>query len=283
MKSENELKEDVGDVPTKKACVAGLGSEISPIFNYVSSLSGEAFANVAHRNVGVISELQTSFNWFCKFLFHSQLDFRDIPFEEALKSVHWSKYPRFVLNTFRKSKTYKLKTLKQFKAMVEYFYCKVFGADRLFDFLKDPNVGVRVVVHQNALRFVRSQRFTGVPFYVIVEELAGYLEAIPQSELMIQAGHDSVMYSQGLSQLLFGLLRFLPHHCDSALAIGGRTEPVTLFGREFRSVGLVSRVENRMLSFKVGDEINVFYAMGSNKSSYNFACMCGSPNCVSLK
>ena len=283
MESENELGDEVEDVPTKKACIAGLGSEVSPVFSYVSSLSGEAFADIAHRNVGVISELQTSFNWFCKFLFHSTLDFRDVPFEEALKSVHRSKYPRFVLNTLGKSKSYKSKTIKQFKVMVEYFYDKVFGLGRIFDFQKDPVVGVRVVVHQNALRFVRSQRFTGVPFYVIVEELAGYLEAIPQSELMIQAGHDSVMYSQGLSQLLFGLLRFLPHHCDSALAIGGRTEPVTLFGREFRSVGLVSRVENRMLSFKVGDEINVFYAMGSNKSSYNFACMCGSPNCVSLK
>ena len=85
MEPENELKEEVEDVPTKKACISGLGEEVSPIFSYVASLSGEAFANVAHRNVGVISELQTSFNWFCKFLFHSQLDFRDVPFEEALK------------------------------------------------------------------------------------------------------------------------------------------------------------------------------------------------------
>ena len=283
MESENESKEDVGDAPTKKACIAGLGSEVSPVFSYVSSLSGEAFANIAHRNFGVLSELQTSFNWFCKFLFHSPLDFRDVPFEEALKSVHRSKYPRFVLNTLGKSKSYKSRTIRQFKAMVEHFYDKVFGPDRLFDFLKDPNVGVRVVVHQNALRLVKSPRCTGVPFFVIVEGLAGYLEAIPQSELMIRAGHDSVMYSQGMPQLLFGLLRFLPHHCDSPLAIGGRTDPITMFGREFRSVGLVSRVEHRVLSFKVGDEVNVFYAMGSDKSSYNFVCMCGSPNCISLK
>ena len=43
MESENESKEDVGDAPTKKACIAGLGSEVSPVFSYVSSLSGEAF------------------------------------------------------------------------------------------------------------------------------------------------------------------------------------------------------------------------------------------------
>ena len=85
MDPESEPNEEVGDAPAKKACVNGLGSEVSPIFSYVASLSGEAFANVAHRNVGVISELQTSFNWFCKFLFHSQLN---VPFEEALKSVH---------------------------------------------------------------------------------------------------------------------------------------------------------------------------------------------------
>ena len=64
MEPENELKEEVEDVPTKKAYISGLGSELSPSFSYMASLSGEAFANIAHRNFGVISELQTSFNWF---------------------------------------------------------------------------------------------------------------------------------------------------------------------------------------------------------------------------
>ena len=50
MESISESNEEIEDIPAKKACIGGLGGVVFPIFSYVASLSGEAFANIAHGN-----------------------------------------------------------------------------------------------------------------------------------------------------------------------------------------------------------------------------------------
>ena len=46
---------------------------------------------------------------------------------------------------------------------------------------------------------------------------------------------------------------------------------------------MISCDSERGDSFKVGDEVNVFYGMGRNKSDYDFDCKCGSSNFISLQ
>ena len=56
MGSENELEDEVEDVPTKKACVSGLGSEVSPVFSYVSSIEMlESFRSCKPVSIGSAS------------------------------------------------------------------------------------------------------------------------------------------------------------------------------------------------------------------------------------
>ena len=96
---------------------------------------------------------------------------------------------------------------------------------------------------------------------------------------MVDAGYDSVYSHNGNPTLLYGLLRFLAHHCSSKLVLNGRTQLAELYGYKLRSIGL-SPVIPDSTSFAIGEEINVNYHMGS-RSSFNFVCNCGSSACIS--
>jgi hypothetical protein len=179
-------------------------------------------------------------------------------------------------------KTSKSLMLKKFRSLVRYWYDLVYGSDRLFDFLFDADVGLKVFIHENMLKLMRSSRCKTIPFHLVAGNLTGLLETVAQGELLKSTNNDSIIHHQDYCKLLFGLIRFLPHHCDSKFGFGGVTESVTLFDTEYRSIGLVSRFSERGDSFQVGDEVNVFYGMGLDKSDYDFDCKCGSLNCISL-
>jgi hypothetical protein len=82
---------------------------------------------------------------------------------------------------------------------------------------------MRVFVHSNMLKLLKSSRLNRIPLWCIVDNLIGYLDTGIAAGL-VDAGYDSVYSHNGNPTLLYGLLRFLPHHCSSKLVLNGRTQ-----------------------------------------------------------
>jgi hypothetical protein len=252
------------------------------IFEYVSHLDGADKGNLMLPRAVVLTQLHTSFNWFRTYFLHSGRNFVDISFQDAFNSIPTYRYPAFV-RKYMRGKNSKCQILKRFKPLVQYWYELIYGQDRLFDFLFDADVGLKVIVHENMLKLMRSTRCKEIPCHLVADNLVGLLEVVARGDLLVNTSNDSIINHRGCCQFLFGLLRFLPHHCDSKFGFGGKTESTVLFGTEYRSIRMISRDSERGDSFKVGDEVNVFYGMGRNKSDYDFDCKCGSLNCISLQ
>ena len=144
-------------------------------------------------------------------------------------------------------------------------------------------VGLKVFINGNMLKLMRSSRCKTIPLHLIDNNLVGILETVARGDLLENTSNDCIIQHNRCCKLLFGLIRFLPHHCDSKFGFSGATESITLFDTEYRSIKLVSRGSVRGDSLEVGDEVNVFYGMGSNKFDYDFDCRCGSLNCIFLQ
>ena len=251
---------------------------LHPLFKSVASLSGVGKAIVTHENFALTDESCAIFGWFQSKMMGSSAKFEGKSFEDVFVEFKPCQYPRFVTRCMKRSKTYKSLVLKRFKSLLQFFFDQVFGSNRLFEFVEDDIVGMRVFVHSNMLKLLKSSRLNRIPLWCIVDNLIGYLDTGIAAGL-VDAGYDSVYSHNGNPTLLYGLLRFLPHHCSSKLVLNGRTQLAELYGYKLRSIGL-SPVIPDSTSFAIGEEINVNYHMGS-RSSFNFVCNCGSSACIS--
>ena len=122
----------------------------------------------------------------------------------------------------------------------------------------DVNVGLKVFVDWNMLKLMRSSRCKTIPFHLIANNLVGMLETVARGNLLENTSNDCIIQHNRCCKLLFGLIRFLPHHCDSKFEFSSATESITLFDTEYRSINMVSRDSDRGDLFKVGDEVNIF-------------------------
>ena len=122
------------------------------------------------------------------------------------------------------------------------------------------------------LKLMRSSRCKTIPFHLIANNLVGMLETVARDNLLENTSNDCIIQHNRCCKSLFGLIRFLPHHCDRKFEFSSATESITLFDTEYRSIKLVSRDSDRGDSLEVGDEVNVFYGIGPNKSDYDFDC-----------
>ena len=254
-------------------------TNVHPLFRSVAKLSGIEKSGVIHGNAALIDEHCTVFSWFRVNMMGSSTKFEGKSFEDVFAKLGLSCYPKFVLRCMKMSKTYKSLVLKRFRNTVKCFFDQVFGSDRLFEFVEDDSVGMRIFIHSNMLKLLKSQRLNRIPLWCVVDNLVGYLDTGLAAGL-VDAGYDSVYSHHGNPTLLYGMLRFLPHHCGSKLVLGGRTKLTESCGYKLRSIGL-SPVVPDTTSFVVGEEVNVNYHMGSKSSSYNFVCNCGSDTCIS--
>ena len=113
-------------------------------------------------------------------------------------------------------KTSKSLMLKKFRSLVRYWYDLVYGSDRLFDFLFDADVGIKVFINENMLKLMRSSRCKTIPFHLVADNLIGLLETVAQGDLLANTGNDSITDRRG------------------CCGFGGKTEPTTLFATEYR-------------------------------------------------
>ena len=251
-----------------------------PIAQYYARLDGEQKSLLIRSKSNPVNQQVLDFNWFLRRMVPLKKNGVEESFDDIFSQIKQNQYPCWVRRAFAKNRRRKCDALVFFKRGLRPFYEEVYGPNRFFDVVSDEILGHKVIVHENLLSMYGNKRTGKIPFHAVSEVLKGLLFSCQQADLLTILNHNSVYEYNRVQYLLVGPLYFVPHHCDSMISFDKPYKDTTI-GVDTRIVKLFAE-DPHYSSFKVGDEIKVNYHMGEHASQYNFDCVCGSPNCVSL-
>ena len=157
-----------GQPAIKKQTVGCLPVDLPGIFQYVGLLNGLDKSDFMSSRVSLLTELHTTFNWFRTYFMKQAQSFINVRFQEGFSTIPIWRYPCFVRRCMNQ-KTSKSLMLKKFRSLVRYWYDLVYGPDRLFDFLFDADVGLKVLINENMLKLIRSSRCKKIPLLVFMK------------------------------------------------------------------------------------------------------------------
>ena len=255
-------------------------NNIQPIAQYFAELEGAEKSALLRNKLNPLHQRAIDFNWFLRRIVPLKKNGVEESLEDLFSQIPQNTLPKWIRRTYLKDRRRRSEACLTYKRRLQPFYDEIYGRNRLFDIVSDEVLGHKVIVHQNLYERYGHKRSGSIPFHAISENLIGSLYSSPQSELFTTLNHNSVYEYHRTKYLLIGPLYFVPHHCDSMLSFD---KPCThkLMNDDVRIVKLFAEDPHHS-SFKVGDSITVNYHMGEHASEFNFVCVCGSANCISL-